>query len=100
MELVGDKDRVEPHTVTEVFGVTIVSGDSPEDIRKLEHQVVATLKLSGTVIKVAVDDSAEEPTIWIWTDEMAEVVYMSPCEAKLLISSLQLAVHESTGKDQ
>lgn len=99
MELVA-KDQLEPHTITEMFGVTLVSGDSPDDIKTLEHQVVATVKLSGTVIKVAVDDKAEEPTIWIWTDDMSEVAYMSPCEAKLLISSLQLAVHESTGKDQ
>lgn len=97
MELVADKDALQPHDVTEKFGVTLVSGDEPEDIKKLEHQVLGTLKLSGTVWKVAADDSADEPTIWLWSDEMPEVAYMSPCEASLLIAALELAVHETTG---
>lgn len=97
MELVADKDNFEPHDITEKFGVTLVSGDSSEDIKKLELQVLATLKLSGTVWKVAADDSADEPTIWLWNDDMGEVAYISPCEAKLLIAALKLAVHETTG---
>lgn len=99
MELVSDSDDLDTHTVTEKFGVTLVSGDSSEDIKKLEHQAVATLKLSGTAWKIAVDDTNIEPTIWVWNDDMGEVSYMSPCEARLMISALELAVHESSGKE-
>lgn len=99
MELVADKEPLTSQVVFETFGVKLIDEDSTEGTKRLEGQVLATLKLSGTIIKVAIDDQADDPTIWIWTDECAEPVWMSPTEAKLLIASLQLAVHEATGKD-
>lgn len=99
IRIVSDEGDVLTERCYRELGVTLAPGDSKEDVRRLESEVLATLKLSGTIIKIGVPRDTEEPTLWLWTDDAPEVTYMSPCEAKTLIATLQQAVHESTGKD-
>lgn len=99
IRLVSDEEDALSERCERELGITLAPGDSVEDIRRLELEIIATLKLSGTTIKVGVPRDTDEPSIWLWTDDAGEVTYISPVEARLLIASLQLAVHETTGKD-
>lgn len=99
LTLVPDREDALSERCEQELGVTLAPGDTSEDIRRLELEVVASLKLSGTTIKVGVPRDSKD-TLWLWTDDAPEVTYMHACEAEVLIASLKLAVAEVRGETE
>jgi hypothetical protein len=58
---------------------------------------IAKMRLSGTDVQVGylTEDNPRNNSVWFHTDEQAEPVYISPTEARLLISVLQTAIEEA-----
>jgi hypothetical protein len=66
-----------------------------------DRRVVAELTLSGSTVRVGYDDTASDPSVFMELPEEGEeaTVFMSPCEAHLLIAAVGAALCQTTGKD-
>lgn len=65
-----------------------------DDFNPAEHQTVATMRLSGTDVRVgaAQRPNPAENSVWLDSDEQVEAVWMSASEARLLVAALTLAI--------
>lgn len=68
-----------------------------DDFGPLEYPVVATMQLSGTHVRVGftTDRNPAEQAVWIDSDEQGEPIYISPSEARVLITVLELAIERT-----
>lgn len=61
-----------------------------------EYPRNAQMRLSGTEVAVGTcgRENPADASVWLYTDEQAEPVFMAAAEAKLLIAALEAALDE------